>query len=69
MRRLIHHFWDEVQMYATQQGTTVCLLRLAKALPKALPLPTKLLNLLVDTITQEWIVQLLLEGAKDHGEQ
>jgi hypothetical protein len=33
------------------------------------PQSAKLFNLLVDTVTQEWIVWLLLEGVNDHLEQ
>jgi hypothetical protein len=69
MRRLIRHFWDEVQMVCRASRNYGVPFKTSRGVTQGSPLSVKLFNLLVDPVTQEWIVRLPLEGAKDHGER
>jgi hypothetical protein len=69
MRRLIHHFWDKAQIVCHALGTYGMPFKASRGMTQGGPLSAKLFNLLVDAVAQEWIVRLLLEGAKGHGEK
>ncbi len=69
MRRLICQFWDEAQMVCRASGNYGVPFKASQGVTHGVPLSSKLFNLLVDAVAQEWMVWLPLGGATGHGEQ
>jgi hypothetical protein len=55
MRRLIHHFWDEVQMVCCASGNYGVPFKAGRGVTQGGPLSAKLFNILVDAVAQEWL--------------
>ena len=68
MRRLIHHFWDEVQMVCCASGNYGVPFKAGRGVTQGGPLSAKLFNILVDAVAQEWLAQLLQGATQDHEE-
>ena len=66
MRRLIHHFWDNVQMVCCPSGNYGVPFKAGRGVTQGGPLLAKLFSILVDAIAWEWFVRLQREGLMDH---
>jgi hypothetical protein len=69
MRQLICHFWEKAQMVCRASGNYGVPFKASRGMTQVSPLSVKLFNLVVDAVACKWLVQLPLEGARDHKEQ
>ncbi len=68
MRRLIHHFWDEVQMVCRASGNYGVPFKAGQGVTQGVPLSAKLFNILVGSVAREWLARLPQGATKDHKE-
>ncbi len=66
MRRLICHFWENVQMVCHASGNYGVPFKAGRRFTQGGPLSAKLFNILVDAVAREWFVRLQREGSTDH---
>jgi hypothetical protein len=66
MRRLIRHFWENVQMVCRASGNYGMPFKAGRGVTQGRPLSAKLFNILVDAVAWEWFVRLQQEGSADH---